>query len=122
MSATSRPSTNPADDDLRRAARVRMFVGGRIVFNEGAYSYNCVVRDMSESGARVEIPAARLIPRRFYFLTSKEEDAYDSELVWRTHSMAGVKVRQAIDIASCQDPRLFYLMRFSAELRPHIRR
>src|SRR5437588_9121528 len=120
MSAAG-PSSKAPEHDFRRSVRVRTFFGGRIVFHDGAYSYNCVVRDMSESGARVEIPAARLIPRRFYFLTSKEEVAYDSELVWRTHSMAGVKFRQAIDIATCQDPRLRYLKRIAAELRPDIR-
>ena len=122
MSATSRPSTNPADDDLRRAARVRMFVGGRIVFNEGAYSYNCVVRDLSESGARVEIPAARLIPRRFFFLTSRQEIAYDAELVWRTPKMAGVKFRREIDLSTCAEPSLRYLKRIAAELCPDTRR
>jgi hypothetical protein len=122
MSATGRPTSKPVDQDLRRAARVRTFVGGRIVFHDGAYSYNCIVRDLSDSGARIEIPAARLIPRRFHFLTSREEAAYDAELVWRTQTMAGVKFRQRIDLSTCADPKLRYLKRVAAELCPDARR
>ena len=122
MSAAGRPASKPADQDLRRAARTRTLVGGRIVFHDGAYSYNCVVRDLSESGARVEIPAARLIPRRFYFLTSRQEVAYDAELVWRTQKMAGVKFRQCIDLSTCADRKLGYLKRIAAELCPDARR
>ena len=99
-----------------------MFMGGRIVFNDGAYSYNCIVRDLSESGARVDIPAARLIPRRFHFLTSKEIVAYEAELVWRTQKMAGLKFRQRIDLATCADPKLRYLKLVAAELCPDARR
>ena len=97
-------------------------IGGRIVFHDGAYSYNCIVRDVSESGARVEIPAARLIPRRFYFLTSRQEVAYDAELVWRTQKMAGVKFRQRIDLLTCTDRKLGYLKTIAAELCPDARR
>lgn len=122
MSAAGRPESKPADEDLRRAARTRTLIGGRIVFHDGAYSYNCLVRDVSESGARVEIPAARLIPRRFYFLTSRQEVAYDAELVWRTQKMAGVKFRQRIDLSTCTDRKLGYLKTIAAELCPDARR
>jgi hypothetical protein len=122
MSAAGRPASKPLDQELRRVARVRSFVGGRIVFHEGAYSYNCIVRDLSESGARVEIPAARLIPRCFFFLTSREEVAFDAELIWRTQKMAGMKFRQRIDLSTCADPKLRYLKRIAAELCPDARR
>lgn len=122
MSAAGRPASKPADEDLRRATRVRTLLGGRIVFHDGAYSYNCVVRDVSENGARVEIPAARLIPRRFFFLTSREAVAYDADLVWRTQRMAGVKFRQRIDLSTCADPKLRYLKLAAAEICPDARR
>ena len=97
-------------------------LSGKIVFHDGACSYNCVVRDMSEGGASVEIPEARLIPRRFFFLTSKEEVAYDSELVWRTPMMVGLKFRHAIELATCKDPGLRYLRQVAMELCPDVRR
>ena len=56
MSAAGRPASKAPEHDLRRSARVRTFVGGRIVFHDGAYSYDCIVRDMSEGGARVKFP------------------------------------------------------------------
>lgn len=116
MSAAGRPKTKAPEDDLRRSERVRTFLAGRIVFHDGAYSYGCVVRDMSEGGARVEIPSARMLPRRFYFLTSREEVAYDAELVWRTRVMAGIKFRETLELRNCKDAKLRYLKQIVAEL------
>jgi len=118
MSAVARPSAQATEHDLRRAVRTRTLFAGRIVFHDGAYSYECVVRDVSEGGARIEIPSAHLIPRRFYFLSSKEEIAHDCELVWRTRMMAGIKFRQSIQLATCKDPKLRYLRQIAAELCP----
>ena len=122
MSAAGRLDSKSPEYDLRRSARVRTLLGGRIVFRDGAYSYNCIVRDISEGGARIEIPDARMLPRRFYFLTSKAEIAYDSELVWRTRLMAGIKFRDAIELPTCKDPKLRYLKQVAAELCPDARR
>lgn len=118
MSAAGRPVNKTPEHDLRRGERVRTLLSGRIVFHDGAYSYECVVRDMSEGGARVEIPSARMLPRRFYFLTSRDEIAFDAELVWRTRVMAGIKFRESIQLATCDDPKLRYLRQIALELRP----
>jgi len=122
MTAVVRPASKPLEDELRRSVRTRTLLAGRIVFRDGAYSYECVVRDMSEGGARVEVPAAQMLPRRFYFLTSREEVAYDAELAWRTRIMAGIKFRDSIQLATCKDPKLRYLRQIAAELCPDIRR
>ena len=118
MSAAGRPTTKTPENDLRRSERERVFLAGRIVFHEGAYTYGCMVRDMSDGGARVEIPSARMLPRRLYFLTAKEEVAYDAELVWRTRLMAGIKFRESVDLPSCKDPKLRYLQQIAVELCP----
>lgn len=122
MLAVSPRTVKVPEPDLRRSVRVRTLFGGKIVFHDGAYTYDCIVRDMSEGGARVEIPEARMFPRRFYLLTSKDEIAYDCELVWRTRMMAGVKFREIIRLAACDDPKLRYLKRIATELFPDARR
>ena len=122
MSAAGGPASNLSEHELRRSPRLRTFLGGKIVFQDGAYSYNCIVRDMSDAGARVEISGARLIPRRFFFLTSREVVAYESELIWRTQRMAGLKFRTTIQLATCKDPNLSYLKQVAAELCPDVRR
>ena len=57
-----------------------------------------------------------MIPRRFCFLTSGEDVAYDSVLGWRTRLMAGIRFRGSIQLATCKDPQLCYLKRIAAEL------
>jgi hypothetical protein len=122
MSAAGKRQVQVPDHDLRRSARMRTFFGGKIVFNEGAYSHDCIVRDMSDSGARIEISEVRMMPRRFYFLTTMAEVAYDSELVWRTRMLAGIKFREAIDLATNNDPKLRRLKNIASELCPDSRR
>lgn len=116
MSAAGRPRAKVPEHDRRQNDRVHTLLAGRIVFHAGAYTYKCIVRDMSEGGARVEIQSARMLPKRFYFLTSKEEVAYEAELVWRTRVMAGIKFGRSVPLATCQDPNLNYLKQFALEL------
>lgn len=116
MSAAGRPTAKTPEHDRRRSDRVHTLLAGRIVFHAGAYAYKCIVRDLSEAGARVEIPSARMLPKRFYFLTSKEEVAYEAELVWRTRAMAGIKFDGSVTLATCEDPNLRYLKLVALEL------
>jgi hypothetical protein len=42
-------------EEHRRFARRRALKGGRIVFNHGRSTINCMIRDLSPSGARLEV-------------------------------------------------------------------
>jgi hypothetical protein len=48
--------------DKRQAARMKVFKGGRIAFNGGHSSIDCVVRNISETGARVMVETTIGIP------------------------------------------------------------
>lgn len=100
----------------RRARRLRAFFAGKIVFRDGSYSFGCVVREFSDSGARIEVPVSRLIPRRFYLLTSKRQLGFDAEVVWRRGLLVGLKFHSTLDLAVSTDPKLRFLRNLSAEL------
>ena len=116
MSTLERGKPKPIE--ARRALRARTFYGGRIVYRDGAYSVDCIVRDFSGDGACIELPAARLVAKRFYLLTLKQEIAYDAEVVWRHSELIGLKFIGTIDLARSKVKELGFLKRFWLELVP----
>jgi hypothetical protein len=107
-----------AEADARRSRRQRTFFAGKVVVRDGSSSFGCVVRELTDAGARIEVPAARLLPKRFFLLTSKRQVAFDAEVAWRKDILVGLKFHSSVDLVSSLDPKLRYLKSLSAELCP----
>ena len=108
-----------ATDGTRRrvAERNRVLLGGKIVFGNGAYSYDCTIRDMSASGARIGIPGATVLPKEFFLLDLKRGAAFHAELLWRNAMQAGVRFHVKHDLNDLSDPGLGFLRRLYLESR-----
>jgi len=66
ISAYMRGMLHPAlPDHPPRAQRHRVLKGARIVFNHLSSSFSCVVRDISETGARLQLDVPIGIPDSF---------------------------------------------------------
>lgn len=101
----------------RRAPRKRSYYGGKIVHRDGSCSFDCVIRDISGSGAKIEIREHELIPRRFYLLCTIRKAALDAEMVWRRGGLAGLKVHATHDLETSGAPGLKFVKRLFAEFR-----
>jgi hypothetical protein len=53
-------------DSKRGSPRQRVLKGGKIVFAGGSFSVDCTIRNLSETGARLQIPTTGPIPDRFH--------------------------------------------------------
>ena len=116
MRALETDAAQPADCEPRRSTtRLKTFVSGKIVFRDGSCSFGCVVRDISERGARVALTPGHPVPKRFYFLTSKHEWAFDAEVIWQRNMLLGLKFHHKLDLS---EPQLLFLKRLSNELQP----
>lgn len=60
--------------------RRRLFKAGKVVFNNRTCVINCVVRDLSQSGAKLVFPSPQSLPARFQ-LEINDLGSYDFELV-----------------------------------------
>ena len=60
-------STSTADEPMnrRREHRMRVFKPARIILNNGYSVINCIVRDISDGGARISLEDAMLLPEAF---------------------------------------------------------
>jgi hypothetical protein len=75
--------------DKRKAARRTVLKTGRIRF--GKTTENCTVRDMSATGASIEVADAMNVPDRFSLVLEMEAAARKCEVVWRRERQLGVK-------------------------------
>lgn len=77
--------------DKRRAPRFRTFLAGQILVGEGP-SIPCVIRDLSRSGACLELNPETAAPATFELRVMSREAAFNGRLVWRDHDRAGVRL------------------------------
>ncbi len=96
---------------------MRTLVAGKVVYGDGAYSYDCVIRDISPSGARISGTVGMTIPREFFLIDQKRAVAFDATLAWRNGTQARVRFHKAIDLSTLADPRLDFLRRLHGESR-----
>ncbi|MCZ6859151.1 MAG: PilZ domain-containing protein [Alphaproteobacteria bacterium] len=75
----------------RRVQNRRKTLGnGVIYFASGSYAMDCVILDLSESGARIRPADAPTCPDEF-LLDSKEVGRVFCEVMWRRNDLIGVR-------------------------------
>lgn len=86
--------------EQRRAPRRRVYFGARIAFDENA-TLDCIVRDMSEDGARLAANCAGVgLPDRFSLFIAKQRATYDAALAWQREDDMGVRLLARHDHAN----------------------
>jgi hypothetical protein len=81
--------------DKRNAARLRSFLKGRVLFNGGQTSLDCLIRDWSPTGARLELSASVALPDRFDLYLPHRDETCRAFLRWRRGAQVGIAFDQA---------------------------
>ncbi|MFF8799793.1 MULTISPECIES: PilZ domain-containing protein [unclassified Methylobacterium] len=107
--------------EKRQEVRKRTFLKGRIHFNKGASSMDCLIRDFSEMGARLELSETNTLPEVFDLYIPQKELTLRSNLRWRRGDAVGVAFSEASKPVSepapaAADPSLAVLLRRITEL------
>jgi hypothetical protein len=74
----------------RTSRRLRVLKRAMLGFGQQFASQPCVVRDMCESGAKIQIDAAIALPRNFTLHVEIDGYKVECELVWHHPPFAGV--------------------------------
>ena len=77
-------------EEHRAATRQRELKGGRIVINGGFSTFQCTVRNLSETGARLKVSGIVGIPDTFQ-LAMDDGRRFDCIAVWKTEFEIGVQ-------------------------------
>ena len=77
--------------EARRSERVRSFLRARILFNNGASTIDCTVKNISAHGAKIEIAHSLSVPAEFDLLVPQRGRTYRSRMAWRAADSIGVE-------------------------------
>ncbi len=75
-------------DEHRKAQRVRVLKAGTIEFGGGAI--DCTVRNLSPTGAALEVASPIGIPQDFVLVIPADGSRHQSHVVWRKEKRIGV--------------------------------
>ena len=77
------------DDNKRIAPRRRTLKGARIVVNDGFSTFQCMVRNLSETGAQLRVASIVGIPDNFA-LVMDDKQSFNCTVAWRRETELGV--------------------------------
>jgi hypothetical protein len=77
--------------ERRRYPRGKSLYGGVIAFNARQSTVDCVVRNFSAHGARIEMAGTALLPDEFDLAIARKDTSFRVRLIWRNALHAGVQ-------------------------------
>jgi hypothetical protein len=105
--------------EARCGTRRRTLLRGRICWGpQYAISADCAIRDLSEIGAQLRLPATQALPPSFALIHVLEGTAFEAALAWRKGDLAGVKFLAAHDLKSAGSRELLPLRQVWLALAP----
>jgi hypothetical protein len=76
--------------ERRGLIRHRTFIKGRIYFNNRLSSMDCIVRDVTERGARLQISESVALPDAFELHLPNKDEHFRAQAQWRKGDQLGV--------------------------------
>ena len=77
-------------NEQRRASRARVIYSGVVTFNDQHSSIECVVRNFSDDGARIEFENTAMLPDEIKLFIPKKNRTYRARMVWAGTNTAGL--------------------------------
>jgi hypothetical protein len=81
--------------ERRQSTRARVIYGAVIAYNGRQSTVDCVVRNFSEDGAKVEFDNSAQLPDAVDLLITKKNRAFIAKITWRHANEAGLAFRPA---------------------------
>ena len=76
--------------ERRIAARQKSFLQGRIYFNNRRSSVDCLIRDYSETGARLKFSETAAVPESIELYIPNKEEVHRARVEWRSGDEMGI--------------------------------
>ena len=93
--------------DRRRSERRSCTLGGRLFFGLAGLSIDCVIRDISDHGARIAVPsAAWKAPKDIHLLSLREGKVYSGRVMWNRGRYLGLNFSQVQPAEAIVDPMM----------------
>ena len=83
--------SNDGSNEQRKSPRHKVLKDGKIISSDMASVIDVKIRDVSDGGARVQLPAAIDLPAEFGLLIISQEMLYPAVVKWRTGQLTGIE-------------------------------
>jgi len=90
--------------ERRQLPRQRVLKGAIIFFNRERSSVDCIVRNFTTIGAKLNLESTRFVPDRFDLLIKQEHRLYPAETIWRDATDIGIRFTGAPRSLAQQKP------------------
>jgi PilZ domain-containing protein len=81
--------------ERRGSERLKAFLKGTLYFHHGRSSVDCLIRDLSATGARLLVPDNVKIPKLFELHVSNQPEPLPARMKWRRDDEIGVSFVEA---------------------------
>ena len=108
-------STETSQVNRRHALRQKAALPAILVALDNGMSLDCVIKDVSETGAKLAIPPSRQIPKLFFVIDVRTRMAHRAELIWQTKEEIGVQYQSTMALTASLDRSLRFLNRLWLE-------
>jgi hypothetical protein len=82
---------------------------GRGVHFGGGYNFACTIRDLSDTGARIAVRGAPIIPSRFHLINVTSRTAHEVQVAWNDGKQLGLQFVNSFSLDQIPEPGLNYL-------------
>jgi hypothetical protein len=88
--ANSAGETAVTEEERRTSARQRTVLRGTVYYDKRSVAADCLVRDLSDGGARLELSENVIIPDTVELYIPKKEETFHAQVRWRNLKEVGV--------------------------------
>ena len=99
----------PATPERRQQRRVRVLLGARIAYHDGAQYFDCMICDLTSTGARISLPKNQPISSSVYLINMRDRTAHEAKVVWNNGKDAGLMFSKLFPLDEIPDPGRLYL-------------
>jgi hypothetical protein len=103
------PKASSQVAEKRKSPRKKAILRGKMVSERGAQSIDCTIRDISDTGARIDLAADQIVPAHFVLIDMRNGNAYEAEVKWRMRSQIGMSFVRCISLDGPLSPENRYL-------------
>jgi hypothetical protein len=105
VSAITKTPPSRRGAERRRSSRRDCTLGGRLFYGLAGLSIDCIIRDISDHGARIAVPsAAWKAPKEIHLLSLREGKVYSGQVVWNRGRYLGLNFSIVQPAEALTDP------------------
>jgi len=91
-------------EEMRQSERVRSFLRAQIVFNNRMSTIDCIIKNISPTGAKVALNDTLAVPTEFEIDIPQKGRTHRARLVWRDKESIGVEFMEPKPAAAPAPP------------------